>query len=1057
MADTEKTRFVHLHTHSHYSLLNALPKIPDLVEAAKKDGMDALAITDSGNLYAAIEFYKECKKAGIKPIIGVDAYLAFRSRLDKEPSVDQQRFRVVLLAKNETGYRNLIRLVSASYLEGFFDKPRIDKEILEKWSEGLIAIIPSFSGETTGALKQKDFARAKTILSWYEKTFGKEHVFLEITHHPEFEGHESLTKNTIAFSHEHGAELVAAHDVYYLKKDDREARRVMQRIQNSHERGANENEEDFSFITQAQAIRFFKAAPQAVANTIKIAAMCNLELKLGSWVFPNLKVESGKSYEDELEFRAREGLRNRGLMDDNVANKRLDYELSVINAKGFAPYLLIVADLLDFAKSQGIFTSIRGSIAGSLVTYLVGITKVNPIEYKLPFERFLNPQRPSAPDIDMDYADNRRDEMIAYARRKYGDDHVAQVGTFGTMMARAAVRDTARALGYSYNTGDKLAKLIPVGSQGFPMTIERALELEPDFKKAYKTDDEAKEIIDLAKKIEGCARHISIHAAGVVISPSTLTDFVPLQYDPKGDKIITQYDMYAVEEAGLLKFDFLGLKNLAILADVVNMVKKERGIDVPIEDIPLDDKLTFELLARGETEGLFQLNGSGMTRFLKELRPSTIHDINAMVALYRPGPMEVIPQYIERKNNPKLISYPDPRMKKYLEESYGLIVYQDDLLFSAIELAGYSWLEADKFRKAVGKKIPEEMAAQKVQLQEGIVKNGQTREFAEMLWKLFEPFQAYGFNKAHAASYGRVAYQTAYMKANFPVEYMTALLTADSGDVEKIAVIIAECKRMHIAVLPPDVDESASDFTIVSHNGTSAIRFGLSSIKNFGDGISHRILDERNANGPFKSLEDFLTRIDDKNLNKKSLESLIKCGALDRYGKRGKLLHNIDRLLEYHKEASKANGPQDSLFGAIASGPTPLKLDDAPPINSRERLRWEKELLGIYVSGHPLDEYKHVLEKRGDIKKVKSSTKQGMPVVIAGIIEESRALLTKNGEKMAFLKIADFSDSIEAVVFPKVFKDHGDKLLPDTCVAVKGKFSMRNDTPSILIENMKAL
>jgi DNA polymerase-3 subunit alpha len=1050
-------RFVHLHTHSHYSLLNALPKIPDLVEAAKKDGQPALALTDSGNMYAAIEFYKECKKQGIKPILGVDGYLAARTRWDKEPSVDQRRSRLVLLAKDETGYRNLIKLTSAAHLEGFYEKPRMDRDILKEWHDGLIAIIPSFSGETSGALRQKDFSRAIETLAWYQKIFGPENVFLEITHHPEFEGHDALTKNTIAFAKENGANLVAAHDVYYLSRSDREARHAMQRIQNSADQGANEKDEDFSFITQDQAARFFKHVPEALSNTVKIADMCNLELTLGTWVFPNLKVESGKTYEEELRDLAEKGLEEKGLRGDVITEERLEYELTIINKKGFAPYLLIVGDLLRFAKENGILTNIRGSIAGSLVTYLIGITKVNPIEYKLPFERFLNPERPSAPDIDMDYADNRRDEMIAYVKVKYGDDHVAQVGTFGTMMARAAVRDTARALGYSYNTGDRLAKMIPMGSQGFPMTIERALELEPDFKKAYKTDDDAREIVDLAKKIEGCARHISVHAAGVVISPTPLTDFVPLQFDPKGGKTITQYDMYAVEEAGLLKFDFLGIRNLAILADSVRLVKERHGIEVDIENIPLDDQKTFDLLSRGETEGLFQLNGAGMTRFLKELRPTTIHDINAMVALYRPGPMEVIPQYIERKRDPRLISYPDPRMKKYLEESYGLIVYQDDLLFSAIELAGYSWLEADKFRKAVGKKIPEEMAAQKEKLMDGIIKNGQTKDFAERLWKLFEPFQAYGFNKAHAASYGKVAYQTAYMKANFPVEYMTAVLTAESGDIDKVAEIIAECKRMNILVLPPDLNESFSDFTIIDIDGVGGIRFGLSSIKNFGEGISEFIIKEREVNGPFASLPDFLSRIDSRNLNKKSLESLIKCGALDRYLERGHMLSNIDTLLEYHKEASRSTEHQDSLFGAIASGPSPLTLTPSPEASSKDRLAWEKELLGIYVSGHPLDTYAEILKKRDSIKKMKEETHAGVQIVVAGIIEEAKVLLTKNGEKMAFLKVADFSDFIEAVIFPKIYKDHSTSLVAESCVALKGKFSKRNGTLSMIVEAVKQL
>ena len=730
---------------------------------------------------------------------------------------------------------------------------------------------------------------------------------------------------------------------------------------------------------------------------------------------------------------------------------------------------------MNYAKENGILTTIRGSVAGSMATYLLGITNVNPIDYKIPFERFLNPFRPSAPDIDMDFADNRRDEMIEYVKNKYGEDKVAQIGTFGTMMARGAVRDVARALGYPYTIGDRLSKMIPMGSQGMPMTIEYAMEIVPELKQAYKTEKDTKKIIDLAKKLEGCVRHISVHAAGVVISPLPLIEYVPLQYDPKGEnKIITQYDMYSIEEAGLLKFDFLGIRNLSILADAVSLVKRFYNIDIDIENIPLDDKKTFELLASGQTEGLFQLNGSGMTRYLKELKPTSIHDINAMVALYRPGPMDSIPEYIKRKHNPKLIKYLDPRMKKYLGDSYGLIVYQDDLLLSAIELAGYNWEEADKFRKAVGKKIPKEMAAQREKLTKGIIANGQTPAFAENLWKLFEPFQAYGFGKAHAASYGKVAYQTAYMKANYPVEYMASILTAESGDVEKIAEIINECKNMNIPVLPPHINESYGGFTclpseahtqISDKNKSIKIRFGFYTIKNLGTDIADSIIRERKENGKFESITNFLDRIKHKNLNKKSLEALIKSGCMDEWGDRGVMIANVEAMLLYNHEINKQNQNQVSLFGGTNSIKAPeFKLQNAKESTQAEKLLWEKELLGLYISGHPLDRIRAKLESKDiNIKKIKANQENsrennlgnGMQVTIAGIIETVRQVVTKNNERMAFLKIADLTDSIEAVCFPSIFKESIDILVPEKCIAISGKISLRNGEKSIIIEAVK--
>ena len=1035
--------------------------------------MSALALTDNANLYGAVEFYKECQKQGIKPILGVDFYLATRTRNDREPRIDNRRFRLVLLAKNAEGYKNLIELVTLAHFEGFYYKPRIDKELLEKFKDNLVCISPSFSGDIATALKNSNEEEAERLVSYYKDLFGDD-FYIEITHHPEIENHQANMKKLVALAKKTQAQIVAAHDVYYLEPGDRKARNTLVSIQNEFsERNFTDDESDFSFISQETAEKYFKDLPEALENCQKINDKCNCELALGKWLFPNYVVESGKSADDELRDIVYEGVKTRNIELTSVVKDRIEYELGIIKTKGYAPYFLVVSDLLRFAHENSILTTIRGSVAGSMVTYLARITNVNPIEYKLPFERFLNPERPSAPDIDMDYADNRRDEMIAYAKRKYGSDKVAQIGTFGTMAARGAVRDVTRALGHEYSLGDQIAKLIPMGAQGFPMTIDRALEEVPELKKLLKSQKEVKEIIDMAKKIEGCARHISVHAAGVVISPIPLTDIVPLQFDPKSigqsdGKIITQYDMHSVDEnnAGLLKFDFLGIRNLAILADAVALAEKIEGVKVDIENVPLEDKKTFELLAKGETGGLFQLNGAGMTRYLKELKPTTIHDINAMVALFRPGPMETIPEYIKRKHNPKLVSYLDPRMKKYLEESFGLIVYQDDLLFSAIELAGYSWLEADKFRKAVGKKVPAEMAAQKEKLIDGIVKNGQTKEFAEKLWQLFEPFQAYGFNKAHAASYGKVAYQTAYMKANFPAIYMAAVLTAESGDVEKIAEIIAECKRMKIPVLPPDINESFEGFTVIKGdvidgNGTpqDQIRFGLTTIKNFGQGIAHSVIEERKARGRFLSLEDLLNRITDKNLNKKSLEALMKTGALDAFGERGEMLANMEDILAYNKEKNQAHNNHDSLFGAAGALDAPsLRLKPAPPAAAADKLLWEKELLGLYISGHPLDKFKEKLDARDmSINKMKAILREGMVGVVAGIIEELKEIRTKKGDIMYFAKVADFTGSIEVVLFPKICEQFKTFLVADKCVAIKGRVSLRNGNHSLVAEAVKEL
>jgi len=1206
-------RFIHLHTHSHYSLLQALPKTKAMVKAAVEHGMSALALTDSGNMYGTIEFYKECRKQGIKPIVGVDFYVAARTRFDKEPRIDNRRSRLVLLAKDLVGYKNLIKLVTDSYMEGFYYKPRIDQELIEKYKEGLIAISTSFSGDIAQAVRAGNLDHARQIANFYKKHFADD-FYIEITHHPELEDHEEAMKKLVAFARAENIKIVAAHDTYYIKPDDKKARETMIAIQDQFSERNREDDADFSFISPDQAEQYFKDIPDALDSCKEINDKCCLEIPLGKWLFPDFTVASGRTADDELKMLTYGGLERRRVTLTPEVQARIDYELDVIKTKGYAPYFLVVADLLNYAHRNGILTNIRGSVAGSMVTYLTGITKINSIEYNIPFERFLNPERPSAPDVDMDYADNRRDQMISYAREKYGNDKVAQIGTFGTMMARGAVKDVARAMGFPYSLGDQISKLIPMGQQGFAMTIDRAMAETPELKELYDAQQDVRTVIDMAKQIEGCARHISVHAAGVVISPVPLTDLVPLQLDPKGEgRIITQYDMRSVDEdnAGLLKFDFLGIKNLSQLADAVALTEKIEGVKIDLDLIPVDDEKTYAMLARGETIGTFQLNGSGMTQALKKLKPTNIHDINVMVALYRPGPMETIDDYIERKHGRQKVVFYHPKMEKFLDRTFGLLVYQDDLLMTAIELAGYSWGEVDKFRKAVGKKIREEMAKQHEKFVEGCMKHsGISKKLAESIWKLFEPFQGYGFNKAHAASYGLVAYQTAYMKANYPAVYMAAVLTGAHGDVEEISSFIGECKRMKISVLGPSINESFGDFTVIKGDrarldskGMDAkgnpippspedeeaardeIRFGLYSIKNFGEGIADVIIAERQENGPYLSLEDFLNRIKDKNLNKKSLEALIKTGAMDMFGDRGVMLTNLQDLLDYNKEQQKQPEGQDSLFGSMFGGPSSsggssgdgasggpangtgngtsaekkiggygehLRLRDEGKATAKEKLAWEKELLGLYISGHPLDKYKEALEKRemniaklrtiieedaaafaakqakeqaskdildsmdrqmkiaqgidpdaeartlsevdengeptenakaamkaaeeaekkkkssepkkrfnkDDFKKQREASQpKERQVVVAGIIEEAKEIATKKDPtvRMMFLKLADFSGSIEVVVFPKTYEQFKLNLKTENCVAIKAKTSSRNGTPSLIVDTVKVL
>ncbi|HSX19257.1 MAG TPA: DNA polymerase III subunit alpha [Candidatus Saccharimonadales bacterium] len=1086
--------FAHLHVHSEYSLLDGLSKIPKLVSQAKMMGMKHLAITDHGNLYGAIKFYEECKKEGINPVIGCEMYIAPRSHTDKETGKDTDYSHLTVLAKNYEGYKNLMRLVTISQLEGFYYRPRVDKELLAKYSQGLMALSGCPSSELAKLLIVTDEKAAIAKVKEYQHIFGEENYFLEVQRHnfEEFKtAHQEGTEiyndldrmakaetKIIAGSKKLAKELniplVATNDLHYVMATDAQAQDAIVCIQ------TGKNIQDTKrlrmidsptyYLKSAQEMAdLFEDMPEAVENSIKVAEKSNIEIPLHKVAFPNFKVPEETNPDEYLKKLVYEGIVQKVEEVTEEIEKRLEYELSVISKKGYSTYFLVVADFVNWTRNQGIISTTRGSAAGSLVSYAIGITAVNPLDFKLPFERFLNLYRPSLPDIDTDFADNRRDEVIQYVRDKYGSEKVAQIGTFGTMMARAAVRDVARVLGWPYAKADRIAKLIPIGAQGFHMSLDKAKGINKEFGQLYEQDAEVKELIDLAEKVEGNARHVSVHAAGVVIGPKDLAEYTPLQKETTGEKIITQYDMHDVETAGLVKMDFLGIRNLSILGQAVEIVSDTYGEKIDLSKIPLDDKKAFALLAKGETMGLFQLGGTGMTRYLKELKPTNIFDIMAMISLFRPGPMNSIPEFIERKHNSKKIHYYDPRMEEYLDQSYGVIVYQDDVLLTAINIAGYNWEEADNFRKAMGKKIPAEMAKQKEKFTEGAIKNGMSTQKAEGLFKLIEPFAAYGFNKAHAASYAIIAYQTAYMKANYPVEFMTAVMTAESDDTDKIASAVAECAKMNIAVFPPDVNKSQTGFAIEGEKANKGIRFGLSAIKNVGKAAIEAIISQRDENGEFKSLNDFASRVNLRVVNKKTLESLIKAGAMDKFGKRNAMLKVLEELKNANSSLSKsvAEG-QGSLFSdadikeekANSSITLDKFLDDIEEAPKEEILSWERQLLGLYLTEHPLTKVSSILEKAttaqiGDLETLITTDKT---VKLGGIIATLRKTLTKvKQQEMCFLKLQDTTGTIDVIVFPKVYAQARSYLMPDQIVVIEGKIESGDQSPTLIADSVSSL
>src|SRR3989338_2030697 len=961
------------------------------------------------------------------------------------------------LTKNQQGYKNLAQIVTKAHLEGFYYKPRADEDLLVKHSEGLIALSACVAGRIPRLISSKDIDGAEKLAIRYQEIFGKGNFYLEIQHHPHIPEQKTVNEALIQMSKKLQIPLVATNDSHYLKPEDAEAQDILMLINtgsapNDPDR-ATIKADDFSLKKPEEMAELFKNTPEALENTQKIADACNFDFELGKTKLPLFEVPNNKTPDQYLEELCQQGLKKRfGKNPSQEVLDRLNYELSVIKQTGFASYFLIVQDFVNWAKQNRIVVGPgRGSAGGSLVAYLVNITNVEPIKNKLLFERFLNPERISFPDIDMDFTDRRRDEVIEYVAQKYGRDKVAQIITFGTMAARAAIRDVGRALNYPYSYCDKMAKMIPA-----TMDLKECLEKVDEFRTTYESDEQAKKLIDLAKKLEGVARHASTHACGVVISNRPLTDLIPLQHPTQGDQsIVTQYEMHSVEDLGILKMDFLGLKNLTIIEDTLARIYVLRNEKVDLDNIPLDDKKTFEIFRNGNTTSVFQLESDGMKRYLRELKPTKFEDIEAMCALYRPGPMELIPTYIKRKNGKEDIEYIHPKLKPILEETYGVIIYQEQLMKIAQELCGFSLGEADILRKAVGKKIKALLDDQEEKFVNGAIKNGIKKEIAEKIWEWILPFAGYGFNKSHSCAYATIACQTAYLKAHYPVEYMASVLTSEKADVERIAVLIEECRKMKIEVLPPNINESLKNFTVVPN--ANKIRFGLLAIKNVGENIINTIVEERKTNGKFASISDFLQRVESRDLNKKSMEALIKSGCFDEFAERNQLLQNMERILEWAKDSQKSkNNGQKGLFDTIKLA-SEITLFPFPPINNFEKLRWEKELLGLYVTSHPLEGMKKFFAgKTVAISEIKNSF-MNQRVKVGGIISTIKKIITKAGKPMLFVKLEDMTDKAEVVVFPNVMEKNQDVFQENKIVFVSGRVDHRDNSPKIIAEEAEEI
>ena len=1066
--------FVHLHNHTFHSVLDGLTKINDLVDKVKEFGMEAAAVTDHGTMSGILDYYKTAKKAGIKPILGIETYVAARSRFDRDPAKDKQRFHLTVLAMNNTGFHNLMKLSTQANLEGMYYKPRIDHDLLEELNEGLIVMSGCASGEIGVALKEDDYDRARDIAKWYKAILG-DRYYLELQDHghPKSNTHwdvqAKINEGLIKLSKELDIEMVVTCDGHYLTHDHQDAHEILLCVGTgsylSDEKRMSLKDFELHLTDPRDIIDHWgEEYPEVIRNTKKVADRCNVEIELGRILIPKYPLPEGENEHSYLLRLTYQGLLQRyngaskeeaeKLDPDDIipqlsdeVRQRAEMELGVMGNMGYEGYFLIVQDFINWGKSQGIvFGPGRGSAAGSIIAYALNITDLDPLKYGLLFERFLNPDRISMPDIDVDIQDTRRDEVIEYCAKKYGEDHVSNIATFGKMFGRMAVRDVARVLEVPYAESDRLAKLVPPPNQGRHIPLSVSVKEDADLRKEYENNPTAKEVLDYAIQLEGTIRSHGVHACGVVIAPDTLVNYIPLEMAQKG-VVATQFPMGEVEELGLLKMDFLGLSNLTIINNAMRIIKKVYGEEIDLAHLPLDDKPTYELFQRGDTTGVFQLESAGMKRYLRALKPTHFEDIIAMVALYRPGPMQFIDSFIRRKHGEEPITYLHDGMRNSLENTYGILVYQEQFMQISKEWCGFTGGQADTLRKAVGKKKIDLMKKVKPEFVEGAVKvGGATREMAETFWTQLEEFANYCFNKSHAACYGLIAYWTAYLKAHYPDAFMAALMTSDHDDIDRLAIEITECKHMGLEVLAPDVNQSYVEFGVVP--AAKQVRFGMAAVKGVGVGAVEEIIRAREADGPFKSVEDFAKRVSTSKVNRKAWESLVKAGAFDALGDRSDLLFNLDTILAFASKLQKeALSGQVDMFAALGGDKLMPSVElKASPVKytSKEQLMWERELLGLYISAHPLDNYDAFFEEQTIPLHACTPQIDGQKVSVGGLVSTIRTIVTKAGTKMAFVGIEDKTSEAELIVFPRLYEQLGDNLQQDAIVKVAGTINARD-------------
>ena len=1048
--------FAHLHVHSQYSLLDGACKLPDLIKRSIELKFPAIAITDHGNMFGAIEFYQEAMKQGIKPIIGYEAYFAPKSRFSRDPEVEKRgRKHLTLLVKDLKGYKNLVKLSTAAYLEGFYYKPRIDKEILSQYSEGLIALSGCLHGEIPHYILNNQIDKAKEAITDFQNIFGKDNFYLELQDQliPE---QKKINRELIKIAKEMDIELVATNDVHYLHKSNSYSHEILLCIQTQttldDPKRMKFSTNEFYLKSEEEMRTLFSEIPSALTNTLKIVNRCNLELDFSKKYMPVFSPAQGSTDKEYLSELCRQRLKERFKEVNEGVIQRMEQELKIIEESGYASYFLIVQDFINFAKRNNIAVGPgRGSAAGSLVAYILGITDINPLKYNLLFERFLNYERVTMPDIDIDFCYQRRDEVIDYVTQKYGKENVSQIITFGTMAAHGVIRDVGRVMGMPYSEVDKIAKLVPLTLN---ITIQEALYQEPRLKELYEQDEQIKRLLDISETLEGLTRHASTHAAGVVISKQPLSNIVPLFRSSDG-KIATQYSMFSLEKAGLLKMDFLGLRTLTVISKAIENIKRFLEKEINTNNIPLDDKKTYHLLCKGKSVGVFQLESGGMRDLLKRIEPQNFEDIIAILALHRPGPLGsgMIDEFIQRKHNPKLIKYDHPKLETILKETYGVILYQEQIMQIAHSLAGFSLTQADLLRRAISKKIPEVIEQQKESFVEGCLKNGVGKRVGKKVFNLIEYFAGYGFNKSHSAAYALISYQTAYLKANYPLQFMAALLTSEEDNTDKIADYVEECKKMGIKILPPDIQESFVEFTVEK----DSIRFGLLAVKNVGKGAIDSIIKAR-TKGEFFSLEDFCQRVDLRLVNKKVTESLIKCGAFDCFNlPRAQLMVDLEGNLQRANRLQKDKALGQLSFLNNFSYSKFQKEEKETTIKEwpcNQLLAFEKELLGLYFSGHPLAEYEQVL-KRYSISFVElSNYSENEEVLVGGVITKVKQIITKRGEKMAFLNLEISNGAIEIILFPKVFNKVSNYVKIDAPIFVEGRINLRNSERKIIAEKL---